>query len=142
MDVHRLVAALRLQGVEPRRAKRKTIHCAHTSTLSFTALRRAGRSHFDCAQCFAGRPSTPLRTVLRSGLEEVFDEFFVDAGEVREFLDGDEFVTGFAEGFSYFLNEAAGGTASAAGNVFNIFRVKDYPLRQFVIVWIHSSKLV
>ena len=37
-------------------------------------------------------PSTTLRTTFRSGLEEVFDEFFVDAGEEGEFFDGDEFV--------------------------------------------------
>jgi hypothetical protein len=71
-------------------------------------------------------------------LEEVFDEVFIDAGEEGEFFDGDEFVFGFAEGFPDFLDEPAGGAASTAGNIFNVFRVEYNTGGDWVVCYFHS----
>ena len=66
-------------------------------------------------------------TQAESGLEEVFDEVFFDAGEEGEFFDGDEFVFGFAEGVADLLHELAGGAATTAGDVFYISCVEYNP---------------
>ena len=60
-------------------------------------------------------------------MEEVFDEFFVDAGEEGEFFDGDEFVSGFAEGDADLLEKLAGSAASTAGDVLYVPGIEYYP---------------